>query len=253
MNIELLNSYPEDNSLNRPINRGSMTLLRDLITYKVENFSNVKNIVELGVGGGGKHVFWGNVFLDANVYGVEIFHPNGEWASSLNKEMFDFFMKGYECSTRQVVDLENVTLLHGFDSYKQETIDVLVKYLNDEKLDFIVDDSDPNGNEVQTDRINAHNMWKTILKDDGFFWSETLMGQGTDNAIALQGTEKNEEFMKEYARNGWVLFDLTPYANYERLQAPSNSYFGIWAHDLGLYKDVLLKYEDCILYGRENF
>ena len=85
------------------------------------------------------------------------------------------------------------------------------------------------------------------------FWNETIMGQGTENARVLEGTWQNDEFMKEYASKGWIIFDMKKHSNYERLEAPSNSYYGLWAHDLTLYSDVIGEYEDCIVRGHENF
>ena len=58
--------------------------------------------------------------------------------------------------------------------------------------------------------------------------------------------------MREYASRGWIIFDFTKHAMYENLIAPSNSYYGMWAHDLTLYRDILMNHEDCILHGREN-
>lgn len=253
MNLELLMSEPDDGALNRPINRGGMVLLRELIIYKEENYSSIKNVVEFGVGGGGKQVFWANVFEDANTYGIELFHPESDWAKSMNEEMLNWYNQGYICSIGQVEDVDNSTLLHGYDGYDRSTADEMKKYLGNEKLDFIVDDSDPNGNVKQKKRINCHDTWKHLLKEDGFFWNETIMGQGTENSRVLEGTWQNDEFMKEYASKGWIIFDMKKHSNYERLEAPSNSYFGLWAHDLTLYSDVIREYEDCIVRGHENF
>ena len=109
MNLELLMSEPDDGGLNRPINRGGMILLRELIIHKEKNYSSIKNVVEFGVGGGGKQVFWANVFEDANAYGIELFHPESDWAKSMPEEMFNW----YTCDIFVVLDkLKMWIMLH---------------------------------------------------------------------------------------------------------------------------------------------
>lgn len=253
MNKEWLLRDPEDESLNRPINRGGMKILRELIVYKHYHYSPINNMVEFGVGGGGKHVFWSNVFREGNVYGIEIFHPEAERVKGWGQEMIDWHMVGYELSIHQASSEPNLTLLHGYDGYLQESVDEIKKHLGDNKLDLIVDDGNPNGNKTASNRIDVQDLWKDTLAEDGFFWSDTILGQGTGDAEELYNTFENEQYIKNFAERGWVIFDLTKYSAYDNLRANSNSYFGIWAHDLTLYGDILQNYEDCILNGRENF
>lgn len=246
---------PDGGGYERPRLRGGFSLLLPLLRYR-DNVRPIDSIMELGIAGGGKQILWADMLEGVEngiSIGVEIFGPESEHGLSMSKEMFEWHMEGYECSTRQFKDYDNLKAFYGYNSYTKPAHDVVQDYLGDRKLDVIVDDGDPNPVYIHKEKLNISDNWEDLLIHDGIMWSETINGQGTETANE-QPFEDRKKVYDQFAEKGWVIFDLAPYSspNVKEVIGHDNCVFSVWSHDHSQFSDVYSNFEECIISGKQN-
>lgn len=235
--------------------RGGLEILTPLLEHR-DSIDPISAIMEFGIGGGGKQLLWADMLEDVQdslSIGVEIFHPEGEYGLAMEQEMFDWHMIGYNCSNGQFDERDDVKAFHGYNSYLPKTRDVIKDYIGDRLFDVIIDDSDPNTAEVHPEKYDLSTTWSSMIKQNGFIWSETINGQGTPHANEMSW-EDHRKFHQKFAEMGWVIFDTTKFSHPDLVEniGHNNCVFSIWSHDHSQFETVYQKFEDCIISGKEN-
>ena len=255
LKFEIIKTDGSVNGYERPTLRGGMSLLIPLLKHR-DSLRPIDSFMELGIAGGGKQILWSDLLQDVEngiSIGVEIFHLKVDYGLSMSKDMYEWHMEGYNCSTHQFKDYENIKAFYGYNSYTKSAHDAVHEYLGDRKLDVIVDDGDPNPVYVKKEKLNLSDNWQDLLSQDGILWSETINGQGTPAATDLPW-EEHRKVHEEFAEKGWVIFDMTPYShsNLKDRIDHDNCVFSVWSHDHSLFSDIYSDFEECIISGKEN-
>ena len=122
----------------------------DLYQKLIEGKKNTaKNILEIGIGGGGSIQLWNDFFLNANIYSIDITPMN--W-------VFE-----------KLLPLDRVTLYTGLDAYDEKIFNSYF-YKKNIKFDMILDD----GAHTLETMIIFIELYSKILNDDGILIIEDI-------------------------------------------------------------------------------
>jgi hypothetical protein len=153
-----------------------LPLYQNLLISKKET---AKNVLEVGILGGGSIKLWHDFFVNANVYGLDLMHINNVWDEIKNKE--------------------RIKLSTSFDAYHPNSFNHL--YNLKIKFDFMLDDG-PHTLESMKQFIR---LYSQLMTDDGILIIEDV--QSWDWIDTL----KNEvpDHLKQYIK----IYDLRPNKN----------------------------------------
>lgn len=240
----------------RMAKRGFFPFWKDLLDA-IDKVKKIDTILEFGVGSGFKQTGWSLIYPDAQVVGIERFDPVND---SPETELFCGYPTPQECieaynlanhvytisqSLIQEFNIKNLKLYHGYDGYDPKTVDMVIT--NHGKFDIVIDDAHTRWEYTQ----HSWKLWKRALKYDGIYVSETPDGNGTEQwrAISEQEHISNMKWLANYY--GLVVFNFKKFAVQDDPEWTSN-YLAVGRLDRQMYRDVLLKYQDCIVAGENN-
>jgi hypothetical protein len=249
-----LDDFKDHVVFSRITDRGGRDILFDFMKKRNE-IDPISSILELGIGGGGKHLIWTDILSDVDdrlVFGVERFSPNSDWASKMTPEILDWNMQNYEVAIRQFDNIENLYSFFGYNSYLPESVNAIKRHPKSRLLDIIIDDSSANTVLKNPEKYNISDNWKDMIKQNGFIWSDTINGQGTDLTRNIS-YDDNMKVLKNFSEMGWVIFDMKKHSRTEESwKTHGNCIFAIWAHHHHQFLELYNKYDDCIILGKEN-
>jgi hypothetical protein len=148
----------------------------DLYQKLVEDKKDTaKNILEIGIGGGGSIQLWNDFFLKANIYSIDITNMN--W-------VFE-----------KLLPLDRVTLYTGLDAYDEKIFNSYF-YKKNIKFDMILDD----GAHTLETMIKFVELYSKILTDDGILIIEDIPD--------MNWTEILKQYTPEYLKKYIMVYDL---------------------------------------------
>jgi predicted O-methyltransferase YrrM len=146
----------------------------DLYQKLVEDKKDTaKNILEIGIGGGGSIQLWYDYFLNANIYSVDINHMN--W--------------GFE----KLLPLDRVTLYTGVDAYNEQIFNSYF-YKKNLKFDMILND----GAHTLETMIKFVELYSKILTDDGILIIEDIPDMNWTEILKQNTPENLKKFINIY-------------------------------------------------------
>jgi hypothetical protein len=147
-----------------------LPLYQNLLIKKKES---AKNVLEIGICGGGSIKLWSDFFLNANVYGLDIMNIQNVWEDIKNKE--------------------KIILHTSIDAYNN---DFFTKcFLNHHiKFDFMLDDG-PHTLESMKQFIK---LYSQIMTDDGILIIEDVQSWDWIDTLKNEVPENLKQFIKIY-------------------------------------------------------
>jgi predicted O-methyltransferase YrrM len=146
----------------------------ELYQKLVENKKDsAKNILEIGIGGGGSIQLWNDFFLNADIYSIDITPMN--W----------FFEK--------LLPLDRVTLYTGVDAYDEKIFNSYF-YKKKLKFDMILDD----GAHTLETMIKFVELYSKILTDDGILIIEDIPDMNWTEILKQHTPEHLKKFIDIY-------------------------------------------------------
>jgi hypothetical protein len=154
-----------------------LPLYQSLLIKKKES---AKNVLEIGICGGGSIKLWSDFFLNANVYGLDIMNIQNVWEDIKNKE--------------------KIILHTSIDAYNN---DFFTKYFLNQyiKFDFMLDDG-PHTLESMKQFIK---LYSQIMTDDGILIIEDVQSWDWIDTLKNEVPENLKQFIK--------IYDLRPNKN----------------------------------------
>ena len=226
--------------------RGLMPFYQSLFTDCQPTEDHFRVILELGIGGGGAHKKKADSCDSFHkIGGVERFHP--ELMPDIGS--FELENESYESAMSHLQTTNNLYFLHGVDAYDPDTVDKILSYMEEDKIDLMIDDAATDWPR-QKDSLP---IWQRAVSDHGIYISEVPDGMGVP-AWWNMTREQHIDNFTELAEYGLVTFD---FEEYHRIVKPEdeiyNAHFmGIWCPDWNLYKPTIEKFRHCIVAGSEN-
>jgi len=146
----------------------------DLYQMLIENKKDTaKNILEIGIGGGGSIQLWNDFFLKANIYSIDITNMN--W-------VFE-----------KLLPLDRVTLYTGLDAYDEKIFNSYF-YKKNIKFDMILDD----GAHTLETMIKFVELYSKILTDDGILIIEDIPDINWTEILKQHTPEHLKKFINIY-------------------------------------------------------
>jgi hypothetical protein len=226
--------------------RGLMPFYQKLFTDCQPTTDHFRVIVELGIGGGGSF----KKKADAadgfhKIGGVERFHPE----LMPNIGSFELENDDYLCSLTHLETTDNLYFLHGKDAYQPSTVDDILEFMGEERIDLLIDDA---ATEWPRQKESLP-IWRRAVSDHGIYISEVPDGMGVPSWWAMTREQHISNF-QELAEYGLVTFD---FEEYHRITLPEheiyNAHFlSIWCPNWDLYRPVIEEFKHCIVAGEEN-
>ena len=168
--VEIVNNSRTDKNTTHSY----LELYEILLSKKKET---AKNVLEIGVCGGGSIKMWHDYFTNANVYGLDIIKIEDMWSEIRNKERI---------------------ILGRFDAYDENFIN---SHLSDKKFDFMLDD----GPHTLESMLTFIRLYSKLMEEDGILIIEDV--QSWDWIRTLKNAVPDH--LKQYVK----VYDLRPIKN----------------------------------------
>lgn len=170
---ELANNFRTDKNTSHSY----LPLYQDLLISKKET---AKNVLEVGISGGGSIKLWKDFFTNATVYGLDIMHIDYVWP--------------------QIKNDENIILHTSIDAYDNDYFNTHL--LNSKvKFDFMLDD----GPHTLESMIKFIKLYSQIMTDDGILIIEDVQSFDWLYILVNEVPEDLKQFIK--------IYDLRPNKN----------------------------------------
>ena len=232
----------------RRLARGFAPLVIDFVDKCMNNDPSYgmrcPSILELGIGGGGSHEQWSK-HTSGKVFGLDIFDPE----RSKSTGTYEKGLKNYKDARSLFSRLNNVTAVWDTNSFDPESATRLQELNFGQPFDVIVDDSQPG---FGGSTIGLIATWKDYIADSGIIISETPFGNGVDVVYSLAEEERNE-YLALLAEQGMIVFYTREYADETIVTNFPVYYLAVYVKDFDKYSDVIKKYENNIVAGKENW
>lgn len=147
-----------------------LPLYQNLLESKKES---AKNVLEVGIFGGGSIKLWGDFFTNAHVYGLDIIHIDNIWHEIKNKP--------------------NITLYTSTDAYNNDFFNT--HFLNKNmKFDFMLDD----GPHTLESMLHFIRLYSQLMTEDGILIIEDVQSWDWIELLKMQVPEHLKQYIKVY-------------------------------------------------------
>ena len=224
----------------RSLSRGFTPIIVDMI-HAQQTVKPVESVCEIGVSGGGKQLMWSTA-MDHKfpVVGIDYIDPcDSQFEQTEPHHVYEIRTTALDWTS----PYDNITLLLGKSGYITDTVTGALLHAPD-KFDLVFDDG-ATGWPLMRESLSV---WKRGISPTGCYISETPDGNG-DTIWGIVPLEEHLVNLASVSLNtGMIIFDTLAFATPDG--SMNGHYLGIWAPDMEIYKSVIQKYEQYIVFGR---
>lgn len=230
--------------VSRKSRRGFLNFYIDIMPLVERN-----DLCEIGISGSGNQIAW-NEYGFKNVVGIDVVdYPNMTYRKNgapLDEEAAAKWYKklhtGYSEIYMNYPDRDKIELYYGYSGYVKEDIDSVISQSRSKSFDIVIDDGATGWPTMEPGLDN----WKSYIKSNGLYVTETPDGNGTDQWRSVS-TEEHLSNYRELAKKGMMVYNMKEYQLEDAKDDinSSSTYIGVWSPNMEHFQEVLKKYEHC--------